>query len=196
MRTLTKTVGILLGTGLILAAAAAPATASTSSSSDVNVTVTGGTITATTYGATLAGVTLNGLDQTTTGTSTSAWTLTDARGTGAAWTLTATASDFTSAAGSTDSIARTITAPHLGIGLTTITALGTSDAAPVPSSVAAMSSSVQSTLVTAASNKGSFSVAAPTFTLGVPANAFRSNYKVGLSGDVNPYISTITFTIG
>lgn len=199
MRTFSKTAVILLGSGLLLSAVAAPAMAvpagSTSSSSELNATVIGGSITATTFGAILPAVTLNGTDKTTSAT-TAAWTLTDARGTGTPWSLTAIATDFTSAHGDTDLTDRTITAAHLAINLTTITALGTSDSAPTATSVPALSSTDQSTLVASASKKGSYSVLAPNYTLSVPANAFRSNFVTGTSGTQNPYISTVTFTIG
>jgi hypothetical protein len=42
--------------------------------------------------------------------------------------------------------------------------------------------------------KGTFTLT-PSFALTVPANAFRSNFTTGTSGTVNPYVSTITFTI-
>ena len=43
--------------------------------------------------------------------------------------------------------------------------------------------------------KGTFTLA-PTFNLSVPANTYRSNYSAAIgSTAVNPYVSTITFTI-
>lgn len=198
MRTFTKTAGILLGSGLLLSVVAAPSLAGAapiSSSSNVDVTVSGGTVAATTYGTTLDAVILNGSEQTTK-KKTGSWLLTDARGTGAAWALTATATDFTSAIGDTDTTVRTIPAANLAINLTSIAALGSSDAAPTASSVSALSSTVQSTLVSATSSKGSYSVLTPEYALTVPANAFRSNFATGVSGAMHPYVSTVTFTIG
>ncbi|MGM7774519.1 hypothetical protein ACSVHC_00600 [Arthrobacter sp. KNU-44] len=64
-------------------------------------------------------MTLNGTStQTSTGT---------ARGTGAAWTVSASAADFTSAAGTTETVVRTISAPNLTITPGAVTAAAGAD---------------------------------------------------------------------
>ncbi len=71
------------------------ATAVVASAEDATVTVSGGSLAEAITSVGLAGVTLDGTDQTTTDTS-NAWTAEDATGTGAGWNLTITSTDFTS----------------------------------------------------------------------------------------------------
>src|SRR5680860_1199584 len=95
----TKTAAAVLAVGALAFFAATPqAMADTAES-----TVSGANLAVTTSGATLAGVTLNGATQTTAeAASTTAWSIKDARGTGAAWAVSVTATTPTSAAGSTE----------------------------------------------------------------------------------------------
>ena len=189
-----KAAVILGSTGILLSGAIAPAMAETAES-----TVSGGSLGATTAGATLAGVTLNGFDQSVTGPS-SEWTITDARGTGAAWTLSAMATAPTSAAGTTiDKIARVIPVDNLTITPGTITAgEGSDPASSVTAPTLKMSGSTQ-TLVSGSpsstsQSKGTYTLT-PTFSLTIPANAYRSNWNAAVDTGLIPYISTITFTI-
>lgn len=190
MQKITKATGVLVAVGILLAAAVSPAMAG-----DVGSTVTGGTLTASTAGATLSGVTLNGSNtQTATGSSTE-WTITDARGTGADWALSASATVFTSAAGSTELTARTIAVTNLTITPGTITAGTGADTAPTAGAVAIATAGTAQALISATGpTKGTYTLT-PTFSLAIPANAFRSNYTTGSSGALNPYTSTITYTI-
>ena len=193
MRRSTKFLGAIAGAGILFTAAVSPAMAD-----DVTSTVSGGALTASTAGASLSGVTLDGSGtQTATGASTP-WTLTDARGSGAAWNLSVTATAPTSAAGTVDTTARTIPVGNLTILPGTITPVGTAD--PVSTTLTAptlaMTGSAQALVSSTGTNSGSYNVT-PTYSLAIPANTFRSNWPgvVG-TGSANPYVSTLTYTIG
>lgn len=186
---------VALGTCVVLAVAATPAMADSNS---ISSTVSAGTLTETTSGATLSGVTLNGSStQTATGTASSQWSITDARGTGAAWTLSVAATDFSSAAGTVDTTARTLPAADLTITPGTVTAgTGADPATNITASPLTASTSAQALVAAAGPDKGTYTLT-PSFSLAIPANAYRSNYAgtVGSSA-VNPYTSTLTYTIG
>lgn len=191
--TLTSTAalaGLLLSLGLVPASAADPVDVAVSS------VVVGGNLTAVTSApAAMASVTLDGQTaKTVSAPAASAWNVVDARGTGATWSLSAAATDFTSAAGTVDTTARTILAPNLSVAPGTITAAAGSDAAPTATALT-MSTSAQTLVTVASGGKGSFEFT-PQFTLTVPANSYRSNYTTTIGGATNPYVSTITFTIG
>ena len=189
----TKTAAAVLAVGALAFFAATPqAMADTAES-----TVSGANLAVTTSGATLAGVTLNGATQTTAeAASTTAWSIKDARGTGAAWAVSVTATTPTSAAGSTETTARTIAVGNLKTTTGTVTAGVDSD--PVTnitgSTALPMSTTAQTLISSSGTNKGTYALT-PGYTLTVPANAFRSNYAVGSTGALNPYVSTLTYTI-
>lgn len=191
--TRTKTAAAVLAVGAFaMLATATPALADTAQS-----TVSGADLAVTTFGATLAGVTLNGTTQTTApAASSSAWTIKDARGTGAAWAVSVTATVPTSVAGSTETTARTIAVGNLKMTTGTVTPGVDSD--PITnitgSTALAMSTSAQTLISSTGTNKGTYTLT-PSYTLTVPANAFRSNYTTGSTGALNPYISTLTYTI-
>lgn len=192
MRKITKILGISAAAGVLLATSALPASAD-----EVNSAVSGGDLTATTSGAALTGVTLNGTGtQTATGNASSAWTITDARGTGAAWTLSASATAPTSAAGTVDTTARTLPVGNLSIIPGTITATEGSDSAMgIAAPALTLSGSSQALLAASADHKGTYNLT-PAFNLDIPANAYRSNYSGAVnSTPLNPYTSTITYTI-
>jgi len=194
MHAFTKTAGIIAATGLLFAVALSPANA-VDSTDTVQVTITAGNLTANpTAPDTMSAVVLDGLSsQTSTGAS-AAWTITNARGTNTPWSLSASATDFVSAAGTVDTTTRTLTADHLVITPGAITASAGSDTAPTAVPVT-MSNVAQSLVYTTTMGKGSFSLS-PGFTLNVPANTFRSNFSAAIgSTTINPYVSTITFTI-
>ena len=122
MRTLTKITGVLASTGILLSITFSPAMATTTTD-DIESTVTGGSLTATGLAPTMSGVTLNGTrTQESTGES-AEWTITDARGSGAGWSLSASATDFKSAAGSPDTTARTLPVGNLTITPGTVAAV-------------------------------------------------------------------------
>lgn len=189
-----KTFAAVLGLGaLAVIVATPPALADT-----VQSTVSGASLTVTTSGATLAGVTLNGSTQTTAAApSTSAWSITDARGTGAAWAVSVTATTPTSAAGSVETTARTIAVGNLKMTTGTVTAGTDSDPSTgiTGSTNLALSTSSQTLISSAGPHKGTYAVT-PSYTLTVPANAYRSNYAGAVgSTALNPYVSTLTYTI-
>ena len=194
MRASITTAGLIVTTGLLLGAALAPAHAADSTDS-INATVSSGNLTADpTAPDAMTGVVLDGVTaQSSTGTA-PLWTITNARGTNAAWSLSASATDFVSAAGTVDTTARTLPASNLVITPGTITAGAGSDAAPTAAPVT-ISNVAQSLVFTTTLGKGTFTLA-PTFNLSVPANTYRSNYSAAVgSTAINPYVSTITFTI-
>ena len=157
----------------------------------------GGSLTATTVGATLSGVRLNGTGtQYATGTSTR-WTITDARGTGAAWTLSVSATVPTSAAGTVEQSARTLPVGNLTITPGPITAdTGADPANSITAPALTLSGSTQTLISTKGPNRGIYTLT-PKFSLAVPANAYRSNWSDAIdNSNLNPYISTLTVTIG
>lgn len=140
-------------------------------------------------------MTLDGSNtQAATGSSTQ-WSITDARGTGAAWTLSVSATVPTSAAGSTELTARTLPVGNLTITPGAITAGAGSDAATgITAPALTMLTTSQALVAAEATHKGTYTLT-PSFSLAIPANAFRSNYAVGSSGALNPYTTTVTYTI-
>jgi hypothetical protein len=194
MRKTTKTVGVFAAAAVMLTAGLSPAMAA---SVDTTSTVTGGALSSTVAGATLTGVTLDGSNvQTATGSS-SEWSLVDARGTGAVWALTVTASVPTSAGGSVETVARTIPVGNLSITPGLVTAAAGSDPAtgitaePMP-----MTGDAQALVSATVDHKGTYTLT-PSFTLAIPANTYRSNYADAVgSSTLVPYVSTITYTLG
>ncbi len=171
--------------------------AATAVAHTVNSAVSGASLTATTYGAALTSITLNGDNRTSTGTSSSAWSFEDARGTGAAWTIAVTGTAATSAAGTVETVARTIAVGALSITVGTITAGAGADAVSTTltgQTALAMTTSAQTVIASTGNNKGTYA-ATPTYSLAIRANAFRSNYTTGSSGALNAYTSTLTYTI-
>jgi hypothetical protein len=184
---------VALGSCAVLAIAVTPAAADT-----VDSAVSGGSLTSSTSGATLSGVTLNGSStQTATGTASSPWSIRDARGTGDTWTLSVSATDFTSDAGTVETTVRTISASHLTITPGTVTAeAGADSASNISADPLTVSTSSQALVSATGPDKGTYTLT-PSFSLAIPANAYRSNYSgtVG-SSPLNPYTSTLTYTIG
>ncbi len=190
MRKIMKVASGFISTALLFGSGTMPASADT-----VESAVSGGTLAATTASPSMGEVTLDGTGtQTSSGTST-AWSIVDARGTGAEWTMTMLATAFTSAAGSTETVARTIAVGKLGVVLGDVTAGTGSDAITnITKYSLTLTTSAQTLIASSGTNKGIYAVT-PTFTLTIPANSFRSNYAVDSSGAQNPYISTITYSI-
>jgi len=190
VRTISQAGIAAAAVALLLAVGVSPATADV-----VNSTISGGALMSTTAGATLDGLTLNGTNSLVSGSSTQ-WSLNDSRGTGAAWTLSASATVPTSAAGSTETIARTIPVGNLTITPGAIVAgTGADPATGITAPALSMLTTSQALVAATATHKGIYTLT-PSFSLAIPANAFRSNYAVGSSGAQNPYATTITYTIG
>ena len=194
MRAFTTTAGIIVATGILLGVALSPAQAADSTDT-LNSTITGGNLTANpTAPDTMSAVVLDGVNSQSSTGNAATWTITNARGTNTAWSLSASATDFVSAAGTVDTTARTLPASNLVITPGTVTAGAGSDAAPTTAAVT-ISNVAQSLVYTTTLGKGTFTLA-PIFALSVPANTYRSNFSAAVgSTAVNPYVSTITFTI-
>jgi hypothetical protein len=199
MRTISKSALVLaavtlLTTTSLSANTASPARADNSSPSGV---ISGGTLSVATFAPTLSALILSGANQAVTGTAPT-WTIVDARGTGAAWTLSFSATDFTSAAGVAESTVRTIPiANNLTITPGIIAAGVGSDGAPVTNAVTVTAAGAsQSLIASVGAAKGTFTLV-PFFSMNIPANSYRSNNKVSTTsaGGQNPFTSTITYTI-
>ncbi|WP_146069451.1 WxL domain-containing protein [Cryobacterium sp. Y11] len=195
VRTLIVT-GLLVGTSLVGATVYRGEPASADSTDTVQFTVMSGGLQSTVSAPRgMSRVVLGSGEQRSTGTA-APWTISDARGSGASWTLSASASDFTSAPGTSadELVPRTIAVTNLVITPGTVVAAGGADTAPDTAAVtmSTLAQALVSAPVSGTGAKGSFVLAAPLFSLDIPANAFRSN--VGVDG-VHPYTSTIVFTI-
>jgi hypothetical protein len=193
MRNFSKVGGVIAGGALLLTVGLSPATA------DVlgDAAISGGSLSKVTSGATMSSLTLDGTNtQTSTGTS-SEWILIDPRGTGAAWTLSVTASDFTSEGGILESDDRTIAIGNLTISPGTVTAGAGSDPTNnISAPDLVMDGSEQALVASSGMNKGTYTLT-PSFSLNIPANAFRSNYAVLIGeGTLKPYAATVTYTLG
>jgi hypothetical protein len=193
MRNFSKVGGVIAGGALLLTVGLSPATAD-----DLGgAAISGGSLSKVTSGATMSSLTLDGTNtQTSTGTS-SEWILIDPRGTGAAWTLSVTASDFTSDPGILESTPRTIAIGNLTISPGTVTAGAGSDPTNnISAPDLVMDGSEQALVASSGTNKGTYTLT-PSFSLNIPANAFRSNYAVLIGeGTLKPYAATVTYTLG
>ena len=151
-----------------------------------------GSLTAITAGAGLSGVTLNGRTTQLAAGSSTQWSITDTRTSGAPWSLSVSATTPTSAAGTVDALAKTLPVGNLTITPGTIT---TATGAPSGISAAPLALSTVAQAFISASATGTY-VLTPTFTLAVPANAYRSNFSGAIAGSpLNPYVSVLTITI-
>jgi hypothetical protein len=124
------------------------------------------------------------------------WTITNARGSSAAWSLSVSATDFISAPGTLDTVERTVAVKNLTItpGIVTAHTSEGADAAPTTEPVT-VSGLPQALVWTSTRGKGTFTLT-PEFSLNVPLNAYRSNFSDAIDGSVvNPFVSILTFTI-
>ncbi|MHB8512315.1 MAG: WxL domain-containing protein [Actinomycetota bacterium] len=165
--------------------------------SSANQTVHSGPISLTTSSISLPDTTLTGAIQTVTASAGSQWVATDARGTGAGWSVTiAGSSDLTSPAGSIETTARTIALANLVFTPGSLTSLpGSDDTGNLSSNAVTLSTSSQTFLTCNSNCKGRYGFT-PSVSLTVPANAFRSNYSGAVNASsLNPYGVTLTLTI-
>lgn len=142
-------------------------------------------------------VTLDGTDQATTSVAVAVWTIVDARLTGAAWSVTVSASTPTSAAGSVETIPRTVAVSNLKVTTGSITAgIGSDPAVNITGATNLVLSTSPQTLVSATGASIGTYTFLPTMSFTMPANAYRSNYSgtVG-SSTLLPYTSSLTVTI-
>jgi hypothetical protein len=180
----------------VASVAALPLIPSTANAETVSSTLSGGTLTVTTQPFTFTAATLTGANTNITASPGTAWSLVDARGTGAAWTATISSTALTSAAGTTETTARTIEVGQLSMANGTVTAGAGADpiSTTITSTPVTLSGTAQTYIASSGTNKGTYTFS-PTMTLAVPANAYRSNYASGNTGTQNPYTGTLTLTI-
>jgi hypothetical protein len=187
-----KTLALTALATIFMLGAAMPSNAET-----VTAGVLGGALSLTSSPVVFSNTSLDGSNQTLSAQPLVPWTVLDARGTGAAWTSTISASDFISAAGTVDTTQRTFPASSLKVSVGSPTAGLGSD--PITNITGAsnlpLSGSAQTLMSSTGASKGLYTFT-PTFTLTVPANAYRPNYagNVGVSA-TNAYVSTLTLTI-
>ncbi len=153
-----------------------------------------GALTYTISGASFAPLTLSGLSTTISSATDSPWTVTDGRIRPAAWDLNITATTPTSAAGAVDTIPRTLPPGSLTISPGAIT---TPSGGPIVMHTAQIVlSDIPQRAAWSIASRGTFQFR-PTIALTIPANTFRSNFSGSISdAHPNPYVSTITVTIG
>lgn len=169
---------------------------SMSTASSTSPAPAAGDLTATTAGAMLSGVTLLGTQpQFASGTS-SQWSIVDARGTGAAWTLSVSATAPTSEAGTIETQARVLPVANLSITPGAITTGPNTDSAiGITAPQLALSTTSQTLIATSGPHRGTY-LLTPTYSLMIPANAYRSNYSGAIDNSaMNPYVTVLTFTI-
>lgn len=196
MRTISQAGVVLTAAALLLTVGVSPAMAAPQDTT-TGSTVTGGSLTSIVDGATLSGVLLDGkTTQTATGPSTTEWSITDARGTGADWALSVTATAPTSLAGTgPDTVDRVLPVGSLTITPGTVSASTGADVVSAISAPVLTMDGLAQTLVSATGpQKGTYTLT-PNFSLVFPANAYRSNYAAAVDGALNPYTSTLTYTI-
>ncbi|MDJ0378838.1 ice-binding family protein [Cryobacterium sp. PH31-L1] len=189
-------ISIGAGVGFVGRALTANGAVSMSTASSTSPAPAAGDLTATTAGATLSAVTLLGTDsQFATGLS-SQWSIVDARGTGAAWTLSVSATAPTSAVGTVETVERVLPVENLSITPGAITTGPNTDAATgITAPTLALSASPQTLIATSGPNRGTY-LLTPAYSLMIPANAYRSNYSGAIDAStMNPYVTVITFTI-
>lgn len=122
------------------------------------------------------------------------WTVIDARGNGQPWTIAISATDFISAAGITESTPRRIDISKVRVSSGIVTAGSGSDAAP-PAVDLQMSQFQQSFISAEGAARGNFHFS-PTFSWSDRFVAPNPNHRVGHDGASNPFISTMTVTVG
>ncbi|WP_129590495.1 hypothetical protein [Cryobacterium aureum] len=186
---------LALAIGLV--AVLSPAASADTSTDTVNLAILGGALSAVVSAPTqMTPVVLDGRTSHTSVGSPTEWTITNARGSSAAWSLSVSATDFVSAAGTLDAQERTVAVENLTItpGIVTARTSAGTDAAPTTKPVS-VSGQPQALVWTNTLGKGTFTLT-PKFSLSVPPNAYRSNFSGAIDeSPVNPFVSVLTFTI-
>lgn len=175
---------------MALAAVAAPAAAS-AATSDAQITVAAGSLSVTTPDFQPAGVTLDGTALSVTTTPATPWSAVDARGTGAAWTVTASATDLVS----TGTPNRVIASANLSLTTGAVTASAGADPAAGITGATAGAFTVPTgpgqtnvaLLAAPLGHRGAYTFT-PTLGITIPANA-----QASYAG--TPYAAVLTITI-
>jgi hypothetical protein len=155
-----------------------------------------GVLSVTTTPVSLSAVTLNGKTVQEAVAVATPWTVADARYSGSPWTVTVSSTDFVSAAGTVDSVARVLPAGNVTLTPGALERVTGPDAAVgIHAESVTASSAPQPFLWTLGDHTGSYSLT-PLLSLRIPANAYRSNFSGSVNGSiVNPYVATLTLTI-
>lgn len=194
--TILGNAAISIGTGATLAGAALTQNGEISLNVNSVTSAPGysGALSSTISGARFSSVILTGLSATLSSPAQSQWTVTDTRMNPTAWDLIVTATMSTSAAGTIDSTPRMFPAGSLTLLPGVVTARSGNTSAIHSQSV--VLSDQPHRIVWSDGSNGVFAFT-PTFSLTVPANAYRSNFSGSVTeANSNPYVSTITVTIG
>lgn len=141
-------------------------------------------------------VTLDGVDQTNVALASGAWTITDLRLTGAAWSVSISATTPTSAAGTVETSARTIAVSNVTVTTGSVTVQSGDPATNIVGTTnLALSTSPQTLIASSGDSTGVYLIT-PSFGFAIPANAYRSNYAGAVgSSALEPYTTTISVTI-
>lgn len=194
-RGLVGLMSLVLGLGLV--AVLSPAANADTTSDTISATIVGGPLTAVVSAPThMTAVVLDGRFIHASVGRSAEWVITNARGSSGAWCLSVSATDFISAAGSLDTLARTVVRENLTItpGIVTARTSEGADAAPTSRTVT-VSGQPQALVWASTLGKGTFTLT-PQFSLSVPPNAYRSNFSGAIDGSaMNPFIGILTFTI-
>lgn len=183
-------VTLACGWGVVAAVAGLPG-AATAATSDAQVTVSAGSLSLSTPNFQARSATLTGTTQTLSTTPATPWGAADARGTGAAWSVVASATDLVS----TGAPNRTIASSNLELTTGTVTAAAGADAAIGVTTAAAAAFATPtgpgqtnvSVLAAPGPQRGSYTFT-PQLDITIPASALAS-----YGG--SPYTSTLTVTI-
>lgn len=186
-----------LACAVALVAAFSPTANADTSSDPLSATISGGDLTAVVSAPSqMTSVVLDGRSSHASVGVPAEWVITNARGTNAAWCLSVSATDFTSAPGELDLLERTLPVSNLTItpGLITANTTEGADAAPAAGPVT-VSGHPQALVWAPTLGKGTFTLK-PEFSLSIPPNAYRSNFSGAIEESaVNPFVSVLTFTI-
>ncbi|TFD68733.1 hypothetical protein [Cryobacterium ruanii] len=186
-------IALAVGLGVVLS----PSASADTSSDTMSSAILGGALTAVVSAPTrMSPVILDGRSSHASVGRPAVWTITNARGSSAAWSLSVSATDFVSAPGTLDTLERTVAVENLTItpGIVTARTSEGADAAPTTEPVT-VSGLPQALVWTSSLGKGTFTLT-PGFSLNVPLNAYRSNFSGAIDGSVvNPFVSILTFTI-
>jgi hypothetical protein len=180
-----------IATALVAAAALVPAGVASAATSDAEITVSAGALSVTTPDFQPAGVTLDGTAQSLATTPAGPWSAVDARGTGAAWTVTASATDLVS----TGTPNRVIPSSNLTLTTGAVSAsAGADPAAGITGATAAAFTTATgpgqtnvALLSAPAGHRGEYTFT-PTLGITVPGNA-QASYPG------TPYAAVLTITI-
>ncbi|MDH6237636.1 ice-binding family protein [Cryobacterium sp. CG_9.6] len=156
-----------------------------------------GSLSAVTSGFALSDIALTGVNTQFVSATATPWVVADARGTGAEWGMTVSASSPISAPGTVETVARMLPSGSLVLAPGGITAKSGADPAlGIITTTLALTSVGQTLIAAPGPHRGTYSFT-PSFSVTIPANAYRSNFSGEVDNSpLNPYVSILTITIG